>query len=193
MRADELLARALAAPPDSAERILYATAGFGSIVEGDIVLVGGAAQVTHTGVGRLTDIDVTGTITPVDEDRLTAAGFRKEGRHWVLEGDEGTIAVEVPAAESSGVEPPERIDVEGSSVSVIAVTDLMMDRLIQATDGSSVTADEALQLAVAAHDRIDWGSLAERAGAVAAAERFLRELPALVEHYEGADGRLQGN
>lgn len=186
----ELLARALNAPPDSAERILYATAGFGALVEADMVLVGGGAQVTHTGVGRVTDIDVTGTVTPADEERLAFAGFRREGRHWVLEGGGGAIAVEVPAAESLGVEPPERIDVEGTPVSVISVTDLMMDRLIQATDGTPVTRDEALQLAVAAHDRINWERLGQRAVDVAAAEPFLQGLPALVERFDTTAAHL---
>lgn len=192
MDAADLLERALAAPPDSAERILFSAAGFGALVEADIVLVGGGAQVTHTGVGKVTDIDVTGEITEADEKRLIEAGFSKEGRHWVMEGSGGVIAVEVPAAELDGVEPPERIDVEGTTVLVISVTDLMMDRLIQTTDGTTVTYDEALQLAVAGHERIAWEKLRRRAEGVAAAEPFLKTLPALVDEFDTSAARLLG-
>ena len=186
----DLLTRALAAPPDSAERILYGTAAFAALIDADLVLVGGGAQVTHTGIGRLTDIDVIATITGADEERLVGAGFRRQGRHWVVEAGGSAIAVEIPAAQSYGEEPPEVIDVEGVLVSIISVTDLMMDRLIQATDGTVVTRDEALQLAVAAYDRIDWERLGLRASRVAASEGFLRGLPALAQAIQTAAARL---
>ena len=189
MSPEELLERALAAPPDSAERILYGVAAFSALVDGDLILVGGGAQVTHTGVGRLTGIDVTGNLTSADEDRLADAGFTKEGRHWVFEDDRGAIAVELPSATMDGAELPERVDVEGVPVWVISVTDLMMDRLIQATDATSVTRDEALQLAVAAHDRIGWDQLRQRADAVAAAEGFLKDLPRLVDEFDAEGAR----
>lgn len=192
MSPDELLSRALAAPPDSAERILYGTAAFSALVDGELILVGGGAQVTHTGAGRLTDIDVTGSLTAADEDRLAAAGFSKDGRHWIFEDDRGVIAVELPSATMDGAEPPERVDVEGTPVWVISVTDLMMDRLVQATDGTPVTRDEALQLAVAAHDRIGWDRLRRRAVAVAAAEGFLNDLPRLVDEFDEEGSRRLG-
>ena len=47
-----LLALALAAPPDTAERVLYAAAAFNALIDQEMVLVGGAAQLTHTGIGR---------------------------------------------------------------------------------------------------------------------------------------------
>lgn len=193
MEAAELFAAALAAPPDSAERILYATAGFNALVEGEVVLVGGAAQVTHTGISRLTDIDVTASISEADAARLGAAGFVRDGRHWVLEDDAGLLAIEVPAERSFGVEPPERITVADRVVSVIAVNDLMMDRLIQATDGTPVTNDEALQLAVAAYDRIDWQTIGQRAGKIAVSDGLLRELPALAESFELEARRLRSS
>lgn len=190
MDPSELLTRALRAAPDSAERILYATAGFSALVDGVIVLVGGGAQVTHTGIGRLTDIDVTGALTEADVERILGAGFTREGRHWVLDHDGAAIAIEVPATAFTGLEPPELIDVEGTRIAVISVNDLMMDRLVQATDGTPVTHEEALQLAVAAHDRIDWESLRHRAEGVVASEPFLRDLPALVERYQTAGSDL---
>lgn len=176
----ELMARALAAPPDSAERILYAAAAFDSLTGGDAVLVGGGAQVTHTGVGRLTDVDVVVAIGEDDERRLAAAGFTKVGRHWIFEGEADTIAIEVPAAGLTVEEDFEEVELDGAVVRVITATDLMMDRVLQATDGSSVTRNEAEQLAIAASDRIDWDTLQQRAARMAATSRFLHVLPALV-------------
>jgi hypothetical protein len=177
----ELLQRALAAPPDSAERILFAAAGFNALTDRDLVLVGGAAQATHTGIGRVTDIDLVGYISSSDEDRIRAAGFRRVGRHWVLEHHDNALAIEVPDTELLGEEPPELVDVDGTRVAIIAVTDLMMDRLLQASDRTRVTREEAGQLAVAASDRIDWDQLAERAARVAKSDPFLRDLPSLLD------------
>jgi hypothetical protein len=179
MAVRDLLATAAAAPADSATRILSAAAAFNALTESDLVLVGGAAQVTHTGIGRLTDIDLVGPISREDEHRLRTAGFAKEGRHWVYEEAGAVIAIEVPAAELIGIEPTERVVVGDLPISIIAVTDLMMDRLTQATDGIGVTRDEAVQLAVAAHDRIDWDAVEGRAANAAHSEAFLWGLPEL--------------
>lgn len=52
----------------------------------------------------------------------------------------------------------------GVGVWVIALDDLMMDRLRQAADGSVVTFEAAVSLAATMRERIDWGSLGEEAG-----------------------------
>ena len=179
MEPGELLARAVAEPADSAGRILYAAAAFNALTGGGMILVGGAAQVTHTGIGRLTDIDLVGAIDAGDEERLRTAGFTREGRHWVHEARGAVIAIEVPGEALIGEEPPETVTVDGVQVSIISVTDLMMDRLVQATDGTPVTRDEAKQLAVAAHDRIDWDAVERRAAGAARSEAFLGGLPSL--------------
>ena len=180
MTPSELIARAFDSPADSAERILYAVAAFDALVEDDIVLVGGAALVSHTGVGRLTDIDVVGVLGATDEQRLEEAGFVREGRHWVYEADEGALAVELPGSSLTREETYERIQIGGATVRIISVTDLMMDRLIQATDGTDVTRDEAYELAVAAAERIDWDAIASRADKLAEESGFLGALPGLV-------------
>lgn len=176
-----MIAMALAAPPDSADRILFAAAAFDALTTGSMVLVGGGAQVTHTGIGRLTDIDLVGTMTPEDEQRLADHGFHRSGRHWVKEGDGGTIAVEVPSDALLGEEEPEAADIGSAVVRVISVNDLMMDRLVQATDGTVVTWDEALALAIAAFDRIDWARLTERATEIASADPFLGRITELLD------------
>jgi hypothetical protein len=177
---NELLQRALAARPDSAERILYAAAGFNALTDRDLVLVGGAAQATHTGIGRVTDIDLVGYVSGSDEDRIRAAGFRRLGRHWVLEYEDKALAIEIPDTDVLGEEPPEVVEVDGAHIAIISVTDLMMDRLLQASDRTRVTREEVQQLAVAASDRIDWERLEERAARVATSDPFLHDLPTLL-------------
>ena len=178
MTPHELLAAATGAPDDSAERILYAAAAFNALTTNRLVLVGGGAQVTHTGVGRLTDIDLVGTISSEDERRLQAAGFGKRGRHWVYATTETTIAVEIPSDSVIGNEPPELIDVAGTALRVISINDLMMDRLVQATDRTAVTWDEALALAIATHDRINWEAIRARCDSLARTEPFLAGISA---------------
>ena len=56
---------------------------------------------------------------------------------------------------------------------VISATDLMMDRLVQATDGTKATHDEALQLAIAAHERIAWNRIHIRARRIARSDPLL--------------------
>ena len=183
MDVGELIARALAGRLDTAEGILYGAAAFDALTDDPMVLVGGGAQVSHTGVGRPTDIDLVGRVSAEDESRLVEAGFTRKGRHWVHESKEGVIAVEVPGSGLTPEETYEEIELEGAVVRVISVTDLMIDRLIQATDGTHVTRDEATQLAVAAGHRVDWEAVEERANRVAETSGFLRGLPKLVAEF----------
>lgn len=131
------------------------------------VVVGGTAVNFHTGSYRPTDIDFVGSIGPSDRLTLVELGFRESGRHLVLDPPDGgePIPVEFPGTELFGfaTEPPEKVQVApGVVVEVIALDDLMMDRVVQATDGTPTTRDEAILLAVAAYRRIDWGSLEAR-------------------------------
>jgi len=193
MNADELRDRALAAAPQSAERILFGAALFNALTAGEMVLVGGGAQVTHTGIGRITDIDLVGPLTDTDRARLQTMGFRREGRHWVLEGNDATIAVEIPADELAAVEEPDYVELGGVTVSVISVTDLMMDRLIQATDRTTVTYEEALELAIAASDRIDWEQIVDRSDKIARTEPMLNDLPGLSDRIRAKTGLSQSS
>ena len=186
MRANDLLTNALNAEPDSAERILYAVAALNTLTRDRLILVGGGAQVTHTGIGRLTDIDLVGHLSAEDRGALTDAGFERIGRHWVYESSEGMIAIEVPADTLAGEEPPELVEVDGVIVGIISLGDLMMDRLIQATDGTQVTWDELHLLAGAAGDRVDWVALESRYTALATTEPFMRSLPKLVDRLHEA-------
>ncbi|MDF1596609.1 MAG: hypothetical protein P1T08_11045 [Acidimicrobiia bacterium] len=182
----DLLKQALEAPADSAERILFAVAAIDALTAAPLVLVGGGAQLTHTGIGRITDVDVVGPVTSRDEERIRSAGLEKRGRHWVFESPKGAVAIEVPGDTLLGEEPPEVIDLGGLLVRIISVNDLMMDRLLQATDGTAVTWNEAFALAVAARDRINWTSIRARCAAMVGTEPFLQVMPDLLGRLEQA-------
>ena len=83
MKAPDLLALAREAPPNSVERVLLATAAFDTLTRAPLVLVGGAAQMIHTGHERLTVIDMIGPIDSGDRAALAEAGFVLDGRHWI--------------------------------------------------------------------------------------------------------------
>ena len=171
---------------DSTERVLLAVAAFDTAVRAPLVLVGGAAQMIHTGRQRMTDIDMVGSVDSRDKAALARLGFVRDGRHWVCGTGDEEIAIEVPAETLFGEDPPKQIEVRGVVVRVISVNDLMVDRLVQATDGTPVTWDEAVALAIAAQDRIDWSLVESRCRAAQADDFFLRNLPTvldrLIEH-----------
>jgi hypothetical protein len=117
-----------------------------------------------------TDVDLVGYRRRGHPARLTRLGFVKDGRHWVIEFDDGeAVAVEVPGDRlfDFAIEQPMIVDLEPGRLSVISLNDLMMDRLLAATGGESVSYDEALRLAIAAYPSIDWSLLEERSAGAA--------------------------
>lgn len=70
--------------------------------------------------------------------------------------------MEVPDAVLLGQDPPVEVDVGGHPLRVISLDDLMMDRLVQATDRTDVTWDEAMELAEATFDRVGWDEVRAR-------------------------------
>ena len=171
-RADDLLDRARHEAKGSTRRKLLTAAAFAAAALDDAVLVGGTAVELHTGSYRPTDIDLVGYRRRGYSARLQGLGFEKSGRHWLLEfGDGETLAIEVPDDRLGdfAVEPPMIVDLEPGTLAVISLNDLMMDRLLQATGGESVTLEEATRLAVASYPEIGWAELVERAAGAAAA------------------------
>ncbi len=117
----------------------------------------------YTQQARPTDIDMVGRVTSRDMESLAAAGFEKKGRHWYYGWEhESGVLVEVPSEESYGVDTPDIVFVNGYPLRVISLNDLMMDRLVQATDGTDVTWDEAANLAKFAGGRVDWELISVR-------------------------------
>lgn len=128
-------------PCDPARSVLIAAA-VASAFGGQVVLVGGAAVNLHTGVHRPTDIDLIARLGPEQHLALERLGFRRRGRHYQLDAPDGPILIEFlddhlyPLLTSE----PEVIEVApGVRAQVIALDDLMMDRTLQATDGTEVT------------------------------------------------------
>jgi hypothetical protein len=92
------------------------------------VLVGGAAVELFTGGAYTTgDLDFVGPV-PADVERaLAAAGFRKEGRHWIR--DDGEIFLEFPGSALREGESPALVTVEGIKVLTLRAEDILVDRL----------------------------------------------------------------
>lgn len=165
----QLLARALEPGTDENERYLLVTAAIGLATGHTYVLVGGAATNLHMGTYRPTDVDLVGPpLSLTDEAALAALGFERRGRHLVLASADRRIEIPVEfpgtALFSYMTGPNARYEVRpGAIAEVAAATDLMMDRVVQATDGTPATLADAVGLAVAAYREIDWDELALRA------------------------------
>lgn len=172
---------ALAHPPGSIDRILLATSAVDALTRHPLVLVGGAAQAVHTGVARITDIDLVGAFDAVDEAALLEAGFERDGRHLVLTRADGAIAIEILDSVVDGSDEPIRVDTPVGPALVISPTDLMADRARQAIDGSAATLAEATLLATAVGPLVDWPRLLRLAGDEAARDPLLAGFPKLVE------------
>jgi hypothetical protein len=154
------------AEPDTTERHLILVAAIAAVLQRDVVVVGGSAVNAHTGTYNPTDIDLVGELGPAEREELVQWGFTWRGvghRHLSYEFPDGEIAlVEFPSSTLDGIRPPEWREVAPDvGVWVMALDDLMMDRLEQATDGSPVTFEAVVSLASAKYGSIDWGSLEE--------------------------------
>ena len=168
MNAPSLLALALAEPADSPARALFVTAALSVAAGARYVLVGGSAVNLYTGAYRPTDLDLVGPLGPALERAASSLGFARRGRYLVLESAGQEIVMDLPddALFDLAADPPEEVEVAaGVTAAVLSATDLMMDRALQATDGTVVTTEEALTLAVGAYPRIDWAELEKRAQA----------------------------
>ncbi|MEK7252667.1 MAG: hypothetical protein AAB198_05405 [Actinomycetota bacterium] len=166
----DLLRRASEANIESTERKLLTAAAFSEAALEHAVLVGGTAVELHTGSYRPTDIDLVGYSRSGSDAILVELGFVRDGRHWLFTFRDGeTLAVEVPSdrLDDYALEAPRVIDLAPGQLAVISLNDLMMDRLLQATGGEPITMDEAVRLATAAYERLDWGNLSGRSDAAA--------------------------
>jgi hypothetical protein len=92
------------------------------------VLVGGAAVELYTGGAYATgDLDFVGMVSPAVARTLSAAGFVRHGRHWVLEA--GQVFVEFPGDALGGGELAARILVGECEVIIVSPEDALVDRL----------------------------------------------------------------
>ena len=126
------------------------------------VLVGGAAVNLHTGSYRPTDIDMCARLDEADRQVLVDVGFRNtQGDHFAFEFDNGEVwLLEFPASIVDGDVSSIRLSRE-DTLYVIRLESLVIDRVLQATDGTTVTFDEAVRLVVAAFEEADWDWVSE--------------------------------
>lgn len=158
-RASAALRRADAAA-DEIGRTLWLAKAADHGVSGLAVLVGGAAVNLHTGSYVPTDVDMCAYLDEADRLSLASLGFRHvQGDHFEFTFADGERwLVEFPDTEVDGTTTTLLLD-DGELLQVISLESLLVDRFLQATDGSRVTFEEALRLMVAVLDRADWATV----------------------------------
>jgi len=73
------------------------------------------------------DLDFVGAIPSPVANKLIAAGFQKDGRHWIFES--GEVFIELPGSSLEPDEPPVQIEVGGKSVVAASPESMLVDRL----------------------------------------------------------------
>ncbi|MGH7573416.1 MAG: hypothetical protein ACREMK_16475, partial [Gemmatimonadota bacterium] len=92
------------------------------------VLVGGGAVELYTGGAYVTgDLDFVGHMTDSVAEGLQKAGFRRKGRHWVLE-KEG-IFIELPAQSFDRVVRVDSLRIGEWKIRILSPEDMLVDRL----------------------------------------------------------------
>jgi len=126
------------------------------------VLVGGAAVNLHTGSYRPTDVDLCAFLGEDDRQAMIDVGFRNtEGDHFSYSfADDEMWLLEFPDSQVDGDVAILQLS-ERDSLAVITPESLMVDRLLQATDGTNATFDDAVRLGVALIASIDWEWVSE--------------------------------
>lgn len=149
--------RQAAAESDEIRRCLWLARAADLAIKANAVLVGGAAVNLHTGSYRPTDIDLCAHLDPADRESLANLGFRHlqgdhfdytfpDGERWLLEFPDSQVDGSVSVIELGFSE----------ILNVISLESLIIDRVLQATDGAAGTFDEAVRLCVAGFRRADW-------------------------------------
>jgi len=126
---------------------------------GCIFLVGGEAVETYTGgVFTTGDIDITTTEQQPTEELLAKMGFNKEGMIWV--SPRIGMAVHIVASYPRRSLRARTIEVDGYSVKVVGVEDLIVDRLAAAKFWKSERdLEQARAILGSFRDSIDYGYL----------------------------------
>lgn len=156
---------------DSIQRSLWLAKAADYAIKDRAVLVGGAAVNLYTGSYRPTDIDLCAYLDESDRQALVELGFRNtQGDHFSFEFDDGHVwLVEFRASQVDGDVSSVRLSGD-DSLDVINLESLIIDRILQATDGSGVTLDEAIRLCVAVYEEADWSWVKEEIGRRSALE-----------------------
>lgn len=156
-RAVLALRKANQSQDDLIARSLWLAKAVDHVVADRAVLVGGTAVNLHTGSYRPTDIDMCAYIDQSDRNALVGLGLRHtQGDHFAYEFDDGEVwLVEFPDTQVDGDISTIHLSPD-DHLSVISRESLIVDRLLQATDQTGVTFDEAVRLCVAVYQEADW-------------------------------------
>ena len=134
-------------------------------IKGRAVLVGGAAVNLHTGSYRPTDVDMCALLDASDRRSLVELGFtNSQGDHFEYQFEDGELwLLEFPDSQVDG--DTELIDLSSEDqLTVIRRESLVVDRLLQATDGSAVTFEEAVRLCVVVYTSTNWTWVGDEMG-----------------------------
>ncbi len=126
-------------------------------IKGRAVLVGGVAVNLHTGSYRPTDVDMCAFLDATDRQALVELGFiNSQGDHFEYQFEDGELwLLEFPDSQVDG--DTELIDLSSEDqLTVIRKESLVVDRLLQATDGSRITFEEAVRLCVVVYASANW-------------------------------------
>lgn len=126
-------------------------------IKGRAVLVGGTAVNLHTGSYRPTDIDMCAFLDVSDRQALVGLGFtNSQGDHFEYQFEDGELwLLEFPDSQVDG--DIEIVDLSSEDqLAVIRKESLVVDRIIQATDGTKLTFQEAVRLCVVVYESTNW-------------------------------------
>jgi len=142
---------------DEIDRSLWLAKAADHAIRGHAVLVGGAAVNLHTGSYRPTDVDMCAYLDEDDRQVLMNLGFEHiQGDHFAFTfGDGERWLIEFPDSQVDGEVMHVKLD-DDETLEVISLESLIVDRSLQATDGTQVTFDEAVRLCVAIFEYPNW-------------------------------------
>jgi hypothetical protein len=172
---------ALASEPDPARRRLIALGVVSDrLREAGLhpILVGGAAVEFYTAGGYATgDVDLALAHGPDTDAAFADLGFAKEGRFWIR--DDLDLLFEAPAPPGLPGEDAPRmmVEIEGLTIEILGIEDLIIDRLRAWVHGTSAEDGRwARRLALLHADRLDWSYLRRKTSGIAVEARAVTEL-----------------
>jgi hypothetical protein len=148
--------------PDGPERTASLVAWLQGLYEDEAsipVLVGGAAVELLTGGGYTTgDLDFVGEVPDTVARKLSEAGFKRKGRHWIHQ--EGQVFLEFAGGSLEADEEVIALDVAGQRIRVLAPEAVLVDRLASWQFwGSTTDGVNAFLILRATSDQMDLGKL----------------------------------
>lgn len=158
----ELLTRAAAEDVDRPAHYLLAAAAVNRLVTADAVMAGPAAVFIHTGMVEAGPIDLLAPLGLQDHRRLAQAGFSPEEGELVHRRGQSILRFAIRPPLGDHLKRPTRFEIAGVGVPVLSTTDLMLERLVAALEGTAADWEQAGHLAISTRLTVDWQRLRER-------------------------------